>query len=186
MHVRVFENGTGDDFAAQIQRAIDENAWSSWCSLTASPVNLGFTGGNNAIIRPVLNSAHPPDYVLLLNPDTIVRPGAFKALVDFMDANPGVGIAGSRLEDPDGTPQRSAFRFQTPLGVFEAGLRLGLASRLLNRWVIAPPVVDHATKTDWVPAASMIVRRTVFEEIGLLDEGLFTYYDDIDLATARR
>ena len=146
MQVGVCENGTGDDSAAQIQRAIDENAWSSWCSLTASPVNLGFTGGNNAIIRPVLNSAHPPDYVLLLNPDTIVRPGAFKALVDFMDANPGVGIAGSRLEDPDGTPQRSAFRFQTPLGVFEAGLRLGLASRLLNRWIIAPPVVDHATK----------------------------------------
>ena len=52
---------------------------------------------------------------------------------------------------------------------------------MLNRWVIAPPVVDHATQTDWVPAASMIVRRTVFEEIGLLDEGLFTYYDDIDL-----
>src|SRR5579872_591243 len=74
-HVRVFENGTGDDSAAQIQRAIDDNAWSSWCILTASPVNLGFTGGNNAIIRPVLNSAHPPDYVLLLNPDTVVRPG---------------------------------------------------------------------------------------------------------------
>ncbi|NWM35105.1 glycosyltransferase, partial [Escherichia coli] len=78
-----------------------------------------FTGGNNVVIGPALKSATPPQYVLLLNADTVVRPNAFRALVDFMDRHPDVGIAGSRLEDPDGTPQRSAFRFQSPLGEFE-------------------------------------------------------------------
>jgi hypothetical protein len=179
-HVAICENGTGDDSAARIGRAIEENGWGGWCTLTALPVNLGFTGGNNAILRPALQSADPPDYVLLLNADTIVRPNAFKALVDFMDAHPEVGIGGSRLEDPDGTPQRSAFRFQTPLGELEGNLKLGLASRLLSRWVVAPPVVDYPFETDWVSGASMIIRREVPETAGLLDEGYFTYFDDID------
>jgi len=143
-------------------------------------VNLGFTGGNNVILRPVMQSADPPKYILLLNPDTIVRPNAFKALIDFMEQNPMVGIAGSRLEEPDGTPQRSAFRFQSPVSEFEGNLKLGLVTRLLNRWVVAPPVVDHAFETDWVSGASMIIRQEVLKEVGLLDEGYFTYFDDID------
>src|ERR1700687_6483023 len=89
--------------------------------------------------------------------ETIVRPNAFKALVDFMDQNPAVGIAGSRLEDPDGTPQRSAFRFQSPLGELEGSLKLGLVTRLLKPWMVAPPVVAYACQTDWVAGASMIV-----------------------------
>jgi N-acetylglucosaminyl-diphospho-decaprenol L-rhamnosyltransferase len=178
--VIVCENGTGDDSAARIAQAIDQNCWNAWCSLTTLGVNLGFTGGNNAILRPALQSPDKPQYVLLLNADTVVRPNAFKALVDYMDQSPTVGIAGSRLEDPDGTPQRSAFRFQSPLGEFEGNLRLGIMSRLLSRWVVAPPVVHHPVETDWVAGASMIVRREVFEDTGLLDEGYFTYFDDID------
>lgn len=179
-HVAVCENGTGDDSAQRIQQAIHDHAWAAWCTLTILDVNLGFTGGNNVVIRPALKSEDPPQYVLLLNADTIVRPNAFKALVEFMDENPKIGIAGSRLEDPDGTPQRSAFRFQSPLGTLEGSLRLGLVSRLLDRWIVAPPVVDHACQTDWVAGASMIIRREVLEDIGLLDEGYYTYFDDID------
>ncbi|MCP3442038.1 glycosyltransferase family 2 protein [Bradyrhizobium sp. CCGUVB14] len=178
--VAVCENGSGDGSALRIGQAIEANGWGAWCSLLASETNLGFCGGNNVLIRPALATAEPPDYVLLLNPDTVVRPGAIKALVDFMAQNPNVGIAGSRLEDPDGTPQRSAFRFQSALSEFEGAVRLGLVSRLLSRFVVAPPVVDEPTATDWVAGASMIVRREVFADIGLLDEGYFTYFDDID------
>jgi N-acetylglucosaminyl-diphospho-decaprenol L-rhamnosyltransferase len=185
-HVAVCENGSGDDSSRIIRNAIRDSGWQSWCSFVVSETNLGFTGGNNIILRPALESADPPDYVLLLNPDTVVRPNAFKALVDFMDQNPKVGIAGSRLEDPDGTPQRSAFRFKSPLGEFEGQIRLGLVTRLLSRWVVAPPVVDYACETDWVAGASMIVRRDVFNQAGLLDEGYFTYYDDIDFCFTAR
>lgn len=179
--VAVCENGSGDGSLQRLRDAIAQHGWARWCSLTELPVNLGFTGGNNAILRPALQQPEPPQYMLLLNADTIVRPNAFKALVDFMDANPTVGIAGSRLEEPDGTPQRSAFRFQTPLGEFEGNLKLGLVTRLLSKWVVAPPVVDRPIATDWVCGASMIVRREVFADIGLLDEGFFTYFDDIDI-----
>jgi len=180
LQVAVCENGTGDDSAQRIQTAIDANGWGTWCSLTAIKRNLGFTGGNNVILRPALSRSDPPDYVLLLNADTIVRPNAFKFLVDFMDQHPQVGIAGSRLEDPDGTPQRSAFRFVSPMSEFEGSLRLGIVSKLLQRWVTAPPVTNKTFQTDWVPGASMIIRKEVFRDIGLLDEGFYTYFDDID------
>ena len=171
--VIVCENGTGDDSAEKLQRAIDENAWEKWCKLFPIATNLGFTGGNNVILREALQASRSPQYCLLLNADTIVRPNAFKALVDFMDENPGVGIAGSRLEDPDSTPQRSAFRFQSPLSEFEAHFKLGLVTKVLSRWVVAPPVVDQIFETDWVSGASMIVRREVFRDVGLLDEPTF-------------
>jgi N-acetylglucosaminyl-diphospho-decaprenol L-rhamnosyltransferase len=180
IHVAICENGTGDDSARLIQQAIELNGWSAWCTLTPLPINLGFTGGNNAILRPAMQSIDKPQYFLLLNADTVVRPNAFKALTDFMDRNPKVGIGGSRLEHEDGTPQRSAFRFQSPLGEFEANLKLGLISRLLSRWIVAPPIENHAFETDWVSGASMIIRREVLQDVGLLDEGYYTYFDDID------
>ena len=187
MHVAVCENGTGDNSAERIQNAITDNGWGSWCTLTAVSTNLGFTGGNNVILRPALQSRDAPQYVLLLNADTIVRPNAFRALVDFMDERPKVGIAVSRLEDPDGTPQCSAFRFPTHLSEFEGNLRLGLVSRLLHRWVVAPPISSHACETDWAAGASLMIRREVLLDIGLLDEGFFTYYEDVDFCfNARR
>ena len=179
-HVVVCENGTGDDFAARIRRAITDNGWDSWCTLTTLSTNLGFTGGNNVLIRPALQSAAPPQYVLLLNADTIVRPNGFRALIDYMDQHPGVGVAGSRLEDPDGTPQRSAFRFPSPLSEFESSVNLGLITRLLDRRVVALPVPEASCCTDWVAGASMIVRPEVFRDIGLLDEGYFTFFEDVD------
>lgn len=178
--VAVCENGTGDDSAGRIQKAITDNDWTSWCELTAVSPNLGFTGGNNVILRPALQSADPPQYFLLLNADTIVRPNAFRALVDFMDAHPKVGIAGSAQEFPDGKTHRSAFRFPTPLSEFEGNLKLGLMSRVLANWVTAPPNPDQTCEIDWTSGASMIIRQEVLHDIGVLDEGYYTHYEDVD------
>ena len=82
------ENGSGDDSAARISEAIASEGWSDWCRLIVSERNLGFTGGNNLPIVEALGSTEPPRYLLLLNPDTILRPGALAALVEFMDQNP--------------------------------------------------------------------------------------------------
>jgi hypothetical protein len=97
-----------------------------------------------------------------------------------MDRRPDVGIAGSRLENPDGTPQTSAFRFPSVLSEIEAGMRLGPVSRLLKWRVVAPPPPSEAGPTEWVAGASMIVRREVFEDIGLLDDGFFLYFEEVD------
>ena len=178
--VTVVDGNSGDGSVARLTAAIRDGGWADWVELLPLTENRGFAAGNNAALRSLLGEARPPDYVLLLNPDTVIRPGAVRQLVEFMAAHPKIGIAGSRLEDPDGTPQRSAFRFPSVAGEFEAVVRLGLVSRLLRRSQIAPPVRDECHPTGWVAGASAIIRREVFEAIGLLDEGYFLYYEETD------
>ncbi len=178
--VVVTDNASGDGSAEQIAAAIAQHNWHPWAEIMPLERNGGFAYGNNAAIRPALASSNPPDYVLLLNPDTVVRPGALKALVDFMEAHPHVGIAGSRLEDPDGTPQHSAFRFPSCASELDQNLRLGGVSKLLSRWGLAPEICDSPHPTDWVAGASMIIRPTVFKAIGLIDEGYFMYFEEVD------
>jgi len=178
--VVVTDNLSGDDSVEHIQHAIQENHWDGWVTLMPLDHNGGFAYGNNQAIRPALSADAPPNFVLLLNPDTVIRPGAVARLIDFMQANPKAGIAGSRLEDPDATPQRSAFRFPTIRSELDGGLRLGLVSRLLKSTCIAPPVRDEPHPTDWTAGASMIVRREVFDDAGLMDEDYFMYFEEVD------
>ena len=184
--VVVVDNASGDGSAQALQEAIDGEGWGAWAEVLPLDQNLGFSGGNNAALRPLLASPRPPDYVLLLNPDTWVRPGAVRALVEFMERRPEVGVAGSRLEHPDGEVHNSAFRFHTATSEFERGLRLGLVTRLLRRWVVAPPARAEAHPADWLSGASLMVRRAVFESVGLLDEGYFLYYEEVDFCLRAR
>jgi GT2 family glycosyltransferase len=184
--VAVCENGTGPDDARRLREAIDANGWSGWVTLTAIEPNRGFTGGNNVILREAMKSDNPPEYVLLLNSDTIVLPHALDSLVDFMDKNPKVGIAGSRLETPEGDVHISAFRYHTIANEFDRGLRFGFVSNLLSRWSLTPPPPANECEADWVAGASMIIRRQVLDEIGLLDEDYYTYFDDIDYCMRAR
>ena len=180
LSVIVTDNRSEDDSVEQIGQFIADQRLSSRVRLMPLERNGGFAYGNNCAIRSALESDSPPEFVLLLNPDTIVRPGAVKTMVEFMSGHPDVGIVGCRLEDPDGTPQRSAFRFPSMASEFERAMRLGIVSSVLSRWIVAPPVVDADTRTDWVSGASMLVRGEVFESIGLLDEGFFMYYEELD------
>lgn len=187
IQVIVVDNNSGDGSADKIAAAIAAEAWGAWATLMPLEHNGGYAFGNNAAIRSALAAELPPDYVLLLNPDTVVRPGAIPTLVEFMVAHPEVGIAGSRLEDPDGTPQCSAFRFPTALSELNDGLRLGIVTTLLSKWVVAPPPPEAACAVDWVAGASMMIRREVFETIGLMDEKYFLYFEELDFClTARR
>jgi hypothetical protein len=184
--VVVTDNASEDGSVEQIGAAIAAEGWSQWVSLLPLASNNGYAAGNNAAIERGLKLPDPPSYFLLLNPDTIVRPGALRVLVDFMDDRLEVGIAGSRLEDPDGTPQCSAFRFHTIWSELDSGLRLGVVSKLLARSIVAPPVSEVACQTDWVAGASAIVRREVFNTVGLLDEGYFLYYEELDFCFQAR
>jgi GT2 family glycosyltransferase len=184
--VIVVENGSQDGSAARMRQASKTEGWGRLITLVVLEKNIGFAGGNNVALRLLLKSPDPPDYIWFLNPDTIICPGALHTLVDFMDQHPAVGIAGSRLEDPDGTPQRSAFRFPTVASELEDGFRLGVISRLLHNRLLAPPVLDQPHLTDWLAGASMIVRRAVFESIGLMDENYFLYFEEVDFCRAAR
>jgi N-acetylglucosaminyl-diphospho-decaprenol L-rhamnosyltransferase len=178
--VVVVDNPSGDDSVEKIGRAIATEGWESWVSLIAADHNGGYAFGNNLAIRPALQSPNPPDYYWLLNPDTIVRPGALKALVDFIAGHPEVGIAGSSFEEADGEPWPIAFRFPNVLSELDSGLRLGIVTKLLSRWVVVQQMGDEPAPIDWIPGASMLIRREVFEAIGLMDEGYFLYFEETD------
>ena len=107
-------------------------------------------------------------------------------LVEFMESHPRVGIAGSQMLWPDGEIRASPFRFVGIANELDRGLRLGIVSKLLSPWGAVPPTPRQATKVDLVSGASMILRRTMLEEIGLLDEGLYTYFDDADICLRAR
>jgi GT2 family glycosyltransferase len=179
--VALCENGTGREAADRLRRAIEESGWGSWVDLTVIYPNRGFTGGNNAVIRPAMESDDPPEYVLLLNADTIVKEHALDSLVAFMDDHPKAGIAGSLLISPEGTIESTPFRFPGIATELDRGLRLGIVSKLLAPWSLVLPKPGGAFRGDWVAGASMILRRTMLEQIGLLDEGLYTYCDDPDI-----
>ncbi len=178
--VAVVDNASRDNSTEKIKNAIANQNWESWVSLIDAEKNGGYAYGNNLAIRTALASISPPDYVLLLNPDTVIHQRAIANLVKFMEANPKVGIAGSRLEDPDGTPQQSAFRFPTIWSELDGGLRLGIITKLLKKWVIAPPVSELTCQTEWVAGASMIIRQEVFKDTGLMDEDYFLYFEEVD------
>jgi N-acetylglucosaminyl-diphospho-decaprenol L-rhamnosyltransferase len=180
-HVAVCENGSGGDAEERLRCAIVDNGWDSWVDLNAIYPNRGFTGGNNAVIRPAMRSGDAPEYFLLLNADTMVKEHALDALVQFMDTHPRAGIAASQFLWPNGEVRASPFRFPGIASELERGLQLGIVSRLLSPWSVILPQPERASRTDWVAGASMILRRTMLEQIGLLDDGLYTYFDDIDI-----
>jgi hypothetical protein len=179
VEVVVVENESRDGSYETIKEAIRER-FGSFASIIASPENGGFAYGNNVAIRPAMESGSPPDYFMLLNPDTIALPGSVATLVRFMDGTPSAGIAGPRIESAGGAVQRSAFRFPTVAGELERGLSLGVATRLLDRFTIAPDLPATTQRIDWVSGAAMILRRSVIESIGLMDETYFLYYEEVD------
>jgi GT2 family glycosyltransferase len=184
--VLIADNASGDGSVEKLQAAIAAAGWTSWAAVLPLPKNGGFAYGNNAGIRAALGAGQPADYVMLLNPDTVVRPGAIRALVGFMAAHPEAGIAGSLIENPDGDADRSAHRLPSPLGELDGAARLGVLSRLLHRYAVSPPLRGTAHECDWVSGAAMIVRRQVLEQVGLLDEGYFLYFEEVDFCCRTR
>lgn len=174
----VIENASGD--SAALAQGIEQR-FASWARLIDSPVNGGFGAGNNLGFRAAFESGNPPDYFHILNPDTEVREGGIAELVRFLEDHPRAGLAGSNYENADGSPWPAAFRFPTPLGEVESGVALKAVSRLLAGYAVFRRMGDHPESVDWLPGASMMLRRKMIEQIGGFDEGYFLYYEETDL-----
>lgn len=179
--VSVVENDSGDDSAEKISQAIDTNpGWSSWVKLLVSPINGGFSYGNNFAIRPALLDTSAPQYFWLLNPDTVVHYGTVGALVDFMQTHPEVGICGGGLDDIDGTPWPYAFKFPGLLSELERAFQFGPVTFLLSKWVVSRKMHDRPARVDWICGANMMIRSEVIASIGLMDEEYFLYFEETD------
>lgn len=179
--VCIVDNNSQDNSIEILSKYIESNKLESLVKLVPSDKNGGFSYGNNVGIRAALHDKkNVPQYCLLLNPDTIPCEHAIAELLKFMDEHPQAGIAGGRLEGPDGTVQCSSFRFHSILSELEAGLALGPISKLLSRWKVSTEIENIAVQTDWLAGASMIIRQEVFDDIGLMDEEYFLYFEETD------
>ena len=171
--VVVVDNASHDGSPDMVEKEFPE------FRLLRQTVNLGFTGGHNLAIK----ERHGRD-VALLNSDTAVHPGAIKSLVEFMAANPVYGIVGPKLLNPDGSLQFSCRRFPNPVA---AAFRNTFLGRLFpnNKYTRDYLMTDldrtNPTEVDWVSGAAMFIRKEVVDQIGVLDDSLFMYCEDVDL-----
>ncbi len=177
MHTRfdiwVVDNASGDNSIRMLRRNFPE------VHLIANDDNVGFTRANNQAIRRCRS-----DYVLLLNPDTLIEDGAIDRMVQFMDAHPDVGVSGCRVLNEDGSLQLACRRsVPSPSVAFFrlTGLsRLFPRSRVMARYNLTylDPMQTH--EVDAVSGAFLLIRRRTIEQIGLLDESFWIYGEDID------
>jgi GT2 family glycosyltransferase len=186
LRVAVVDNASPDGSARMVAEQFPE------VLLIEPGANLGFVRGTNMALRALTPLAgggsegqSPSDYLLMLNPDTVVHAGAIEALVAFLEAHPRVGAVGPRLLNSDGTLQPAAFRFptlaMTALDLFPPGEVL--PGRLYGSWWHgrypqeqgeAPFPIDHPL------GACILARRAVVEQVGMLDEGYFMYAEEVD------
>jgi GT2 family glycosyltransferase len=156
--VIVLDNGSTDGSVECIRERFPE------LEIRELGANLGFAGGNNAGIRAAL--ARGAEYVWLLNNDTTVDPKALRAMVGRAEADRRIGAVGSAIyyaAEPE--------RLQVWGGGY-VNFWLGRSRHFLN------PVPDE--KIQFLTGASLLLRRSVLESVGLLDEGFFLYWEDGD------
>jgi N-acetylglucosaminyl-diphospho-decaprenol L-rhamnosyltransferase len=137
--------------------------------------NRGFAAANNCALRDAGGR-----HILLLNPDTVVRPDTLKRMVAFMDETPAAGIAGPRIHFPDGRFQSCGYRFPTLLSEIRQSKNL---DKVIRRVVGDEPrarLDSQPFETDWVDGACLLIRREAMEAVGLLDEQYFLYAEELD------
>ncbi len=174
------DNDSGDGSEEAFRHAVAERGWDR-VRVIQSGRNGGFGAGNNAGIRAGLPGGARPDYVYILNSDAFPAPDAIRRLRDHLDAHPETGFAGSYIHGPDGAPHTTCFRFPSVWSEIEGAARTGPVTKLLRRHVVALPIPEETARVDWLAGASLMMRRTVLDRIGLFDEGFFLYFEETDL-----
>ncbi len=172
MEVFVVDNASTDGSVEMIEGKFP------WVKLIKSPDNLGFAKGNNVAIRQCQGR-----YIALVNPDVIVFPGCLDALADFLDENPKVGNVGPRVFNPDMSQQSTCRRFPTLWNNFCMASRLEGVFKG-NRFFAGEHMFyfphDRTMAVDVLVGCFSMIRRETLDAVGLLDENLFMYGDDVD------
>jgi GT2 family glycosyltransferase len=167
--VWVVDNASHDGSLEAVKQAFPEVV------LIENSENVGFAAANNQAIARSRGR-----FVLMLNPDTLPQPGALDALVDFLQAHPQAGAAGSRLLNPDGSPQDSCFPFPTLAREFWRLFHLD-RFRAYGVYDMRAWDTERPRPVEVLQGTSLLLRREALDETGLLDEGYFVYTEEVDL-----
>jgi N-acetylglucosaminyl-diphospho-decaprenol L-rhamnosyltransferase len=140
--------------------------------------NTGFAAAANQGVR-----ATDAPFVLLLNPDAVLQPGALDALQAALDAKPRAGAVGALVRNPDGTIQPTRRRFPSIWQSIQHGL-LGIFrpdNPGTRAYTLDDALLTELSRVDWVAGPAMAVRREAFEDVGGFDEAFFFFVEDVDL-----
>ena len=164
--VFVVDNHSEDDSVAVVRTDYP------WARLIESPENVGFARANNIAIRQ-----SEAEYVLLLNPDTVVEENTLRQSLAFMDSHPEAGGAGVMLHNADGTLAPESRR-AIPTPWVSCLKMLGFT----KRYYMSHLPWDQPSQIEVISGAFCLLRKKALDEIGLLDETFFMYGEDIDLS----
>jgi N-acetylglucosaminyl-diphospho-decaprenol L-rhamnosyltransferase len=145
--------------------------------LVRNDSNVGFATANNQALKQTTG-----DWLLLLNPDTELPPGALAGLVRVFGRHPRAGVVGFALRNPDDSPQASCFAFPGFWNQVLESAGLQRAAMSLGRGTpsAAPPPASGEGEVDWVTGACMCLSRAAYSVVGGLDERLFLYGEEPD------
>ena len=171
IEIIVVDSHSADDTVAMVQREFPD------VKLLAQTENVGFPRGNNIGLAQAQG-----DYFLLLNPDATLQEGALRLMIAYIDAHPKVGVLGPQLHNPDGSHQSSRRRFPTFwTGLFESTwLQPYAPPSLLAHYYLTDSADTEIQQVDWVSGACLLTRRTVFDQVGGMDEGYEMYSEEVD------
>ena len=173
--VIIVDNASDDDSTHYITSRFPDVKW------IANKENLGFSRANNIAFEHVCG-----EYVLMLNPDTIVTRDSIASTVAFMDGNPEAGAVGVKMLNKDGN-----FALESRRGIVTPWVSICKAagfckrypkSKLFGHYYMSYLPEDEACSIEMVSGAFMMLRRSKLQEIGFLDEKFFMYWEDSDLS----
>ncbi|MDB5280974.1 MAG: glycosyl transferase family 2 [Bacteroidota bacterium] len=173
--VLVVDNASSDGSCAYVREKFP------WVKLIESPVNLGFSKGNNLAIQ-----AAGGEYILLLNPDTVVAEDTFEKCISFMDAHVDAGALGVHMIDGKGNFLPESKRgLPTPSVAFYKTFGLAAVfpkSKIFGRYHLGFLDEHETNEVEVLSGAYMFMRKEALDKTGLLDETFFMYGEDIDLS----
>jgi GT2 family glycosyltransferase len=171
IEVFVVENGSGDDMS-EIKKRFPQ------VKLIESEENLGFAGGCNLAIKESVG-----DYVTLINPDIIFEDDALYQMRDKMNQQTDVGIGGVSLKNIDGSQQACVWSFPTPVDQLLLLFKINHVLPNLKpfkQWLMKGFDYTKSTDVDQVMGAFFCIRREMIEQVGMLDDGFFIWYEEVD------
>ncbi|MDD2522902.1 MAG: glycosyltransferase family 2 protein [Anaerolineaceae bacterium] len=177
--ILVADNGSTDGTTAMLYEKFPE------VQVILNKENLGFTKPNNQMLHLAKG-----DFLLLLNPDTLLIEDCFNPQVEYLRANPEVGVSIPKVLNGDGTFQRQSRRGEaTPIEVFGYVLKLGKIfpkNKKLNGYLLSWLSEDEIAEVKAVSGSCMFIRRQAWEQVGDFDEQFFAYQEDSDYCMRAR
>ncbi len=177
----ISDNNSPDDSISIINNYITKEKLSKNIKLLSLPKNGGFSYGNNEAIKFSQKNYPRSNIFWLLNPDTIVNSYPAELVGEYFKNGSKIGIVGTKQTSMStGASVSSAFNMFTPFGELLIGAKFGPLFRLFPKYMVPFPPLDKAQQCDWVSGASFFVSKSLIDDIGLMDENFFLYFEEVD------